>query len=117
MAVFYIYVPDGGEYDKADMEYSANAEVVRRQLASRVRTSRGSIALTRDMETCTPSAAYAARRDEEWPPATDRACMYVWRRRTAATVPDGPPDEVWHYSGNTDRPHIGRRRRDVSARR
>lgn len=115
MAVFYIYVPDGGEYDKADMEYSANAEVVRRQLASRVRTSRGSIALTRDMETCTPSAAYAARRDEEWPEATEQACMYVWRRRTGADTPDGLPDEVWRYSGNADRPHI--LPVDVSARR
>lgn len=105
MAVFFVYLPDGGPYTSADMEYSPNAENVRRQLADRVRTGKGIGSFVERME----EIGYRAMRDssveDEWPPATDRACMVVWRCRENE-IPGSPPTEVWHFSGNIDKPRI-----------
>lgn len=105
MGVFFIYSPDGGECFTTDMEYSPNAESVRRELASRVRTGTGTLRLVSGMAEVSWEGARDAHMAEEWPPATDGAYMAVWRCRSGE-MPDGPPTETWAYSGRVDRPVI-----------
>jgi hypothetical protein len=94
-----------------DMEYSPNAESVKRELASRVRTGKGRTRLVREMDEISYKAAFAASSEDEWPEATDDAQMVIWRVR-GNEVPSGKPTEVWWFSGNVDRPVI----REVSER-
>lgn len=105
MAVFFVYSPDGGECSTADMEYSPNAENVRRELASRVRTGRGMSHFVSDMPEISYRGMREAAVEEEWPEATDNAYMAIWRCRTNE-VPLGGPTEIWAYSGGIDRPII-----------
>jgi hypothetical protein len=105
MAVFFIYVPDGGTFSMDDMEFSPNAELVRRQLASRVRTGEGKSHFISKMEGFTHRASYDASAEDEWPEATEDAHMVVWRCKGKET-PSGPPTEVWYFSGSVDRPRI-----------
>lgn len=111
MAVFFTYSHDGEPVGVDDLEYAPSLEVVRRQLASRVRTGLGHAAFTTTMNALTSAAFDAALTPEEWPPATDRARMYVWRRRAADGAPaiGDAPDEVWKYSGSDKKPHAVRR--------
>lgn len=105
MPVFFVYVHDGEAFSMDDMEVSPNAEVVRRELASRVRTGAGKPRFVADMDALSPAAAYQSSSEDEWPAATDNACMVVWRSRSWS-VPTGQPDEMWLFSGNVDRPTI-----------
>lgn len=105
MAVFFVYSPDGGECSLANMEYSPNAENVKRELAARVRTGRGHSCFVADMPETGLRGAREAYAESEWPEATRDAYMAVWRCRTS-DVPSGSPTEVWTYSGTVDRPLI-----------
>lgn len=105
MAVFFVYSPDGAECSMADMEYSPNAENVRRQLAFRIRTGKGRSCFTSEMPEFSRHGMREAIVEREWPEAAEGAYMAVWRCR-AGEVPSGSPAEIWQYSGDVDRPII-----------
>ncbi|MFK0154085.1 hypothetical protein ACIQVK_18690 [Streptomyces sp. NPDC090493] len=105
MPVFFVYVYDGRAYSMKDLECSPSAEVVKRQLASRVRSGKGKSCFVAELETVTPVTVRQSSEETEWPDATGDACMVVWRTRKWET-PTVHPDEVWLFSGNVDRPKI-----------
>lgn len=105
MAVFFVYSHDGQECSTADMEYSPNAEGVRRELASRVRTGKGRSCLVSDLPEVSWRGARETYTEDEWPDATEDAYMAVWRCRSGEK-PSGAPTEIWQYSGAVDRPVI-----------
>lgn len=109
MPVYFIYSHDGAAIrDMADLEYSPNLDVVRRQLASRVCTGYGDICLVSGMTTCNSRTFYTHWTEDEWPAATSEARLYVWRRTAAERPPTASelPDEIWTYSGKADKPHV-----------
>ncbi|MCX4406109.1 MULTISPECIES: hypothetical protein [unclassified Streptomyces] len=88
-----------------DLECSPNAEVVKRQLASRVRSGRGKSCFVAELEEVTSTTVRQSSEEKKWPDATDDACLVVWRTRKWE-IPTVHPDEVWLFSGNVDRPRI-----------
>ncbi|MFF4529211.1 hypothetical protein ACFY1P_08050 [Streptomyces sp. NPDC001407] len=105
MSVFFIYVHDGVTLDMNEMECAPNREVVKRELASRVKTGLGVTRFVKDMEKISTGAIWDSRTEDEWPEATEDAHMAVWRVR-GWEVPTREPDEIWTYSGTVDKPNI-----------
>lgn len=101
MTAFFIYSPDGGPQPPAALEFAPNLAVPQIQLMRRTADNTGTAAYAADLEGTIGTTWRGFHRiqcEEEWPPATKDARLWVWRRYAADGVPDvatEPADEVW----------------------
>ncbi|MBC7267415.1 hypothetical protein ACF09G_31550 [Streptomyces albogriseolus] len=105
MPVFFLYSHDGGPQDAAALEFAPNLDIPRRQLVQRTADGTGIAsfvaALPKGQSRVTWRDYQAVKSQDEWPPATDKACVWMWWRYADRGIPDPvteAADEVWRLS-------------------
>ncbi|MGA5442472.1 hypothetical protein ACPCKW_23545 [Streptomyces griseoincarnatus] len=105
MPVFFIYSHDGGPQDAAALEFAPNLDIPRRQLVQRAADGNGIAslvaALPQEQTRVTWRDYQEVKSEDEWPPATDQACVWMWWRYADKGIPDPATeatDEVWRLS-------------------